>query len=717
MAGTALHSNSWHRVSTLRPRLRSHVHIHRHIYRGQIWYVVQDQSNGEFHRYTPEANMLISLMDGRRTVQQIWDIVCAQLQDDAMPQDEVIRLMSQLHRADVLLTDRAPDVRDLVDRRRRQRMQKIKQYIGNPSALKLPLVDPDRWLDRTMPYMRWVFSWFGFLLWLAVVLVGVMQASMHWAEFTHNIWDQVFSTGNVILLALVYPVVKAIHELGHAYAIKARGGEVHEIGLMFLLMVPIPYVDASASAAFPERRWRMLVGAAGIMVELFLAALAMIAWTQMDPGPARSVAYSVILICSVSTVLMNGNPLLRYDGYYVLSDAIEIPNLGQRANTYIGYLFKRYVLMLATTEPPRATPGERVWFCLYAVLSFCYRMFIMALATLIIMKQFFFFGVLMAMWLAVSSILMPMWRAFRQLFTDTQIQARRGRSYFITALCTVLVVGVIGWLPLPDSTNTEGVVWMPPSAQLRAPVNGFVDRMVVEEGAWVTPGTPLLSLDNQEQTRRLAMLAAQADEYQARYVQAYARNRVQAEIMRHQWASLRTEQGVVNTLVQAQDVHSTQTGRFIPAHPGDMVGRYVQRGEMLGYVLTEAEYVRVVVPQSSLDRIHRSNRGVRVRLAQDSGREFYAHIAREVPSATDELPSMALSLQGGGLIGVDPRKSADGAAKSAENLFVMDLALPPDALPAYLGGRVFVKFEHAPRPMAAQFYDVVRQMLLHQFHI
>ena len=180
---------------------------------------MQDQSNGEFHRYTPEANLLISLMDGRRSVQQIWEIACAQLDDDAMPQDEVIRLMSQLHRADVLMTDRAPDVRDLV-RRRRQRAQKIKQYAGNPSALKLPLLDPDRWLSAALPYYRWLFTWVGGLLWLAVVLYGAALGAMHWKALTHNVWDQVFSAGNVLAMALVYPLVKAVHELGHACAVK-----------------------------------------------------------------------------------------------------------------------------------------------------------------------------------------------------------------------------------------------------------------------------------------------------------------------------------------------------------------------------------------------------------------------------------------------------------------------------------------------------------------
>lgn len=717
MAVTALYSSSWHRVSALRPRLRSHIHIHRHVYRGEVWYVMQDQSNGEFHRYTPEANLLISLMDGRRSVQEIWEIACTQLDDDAMPQDEVIRLMAQLHRADVLVTDRAPDVRDLVQRRRRQRVQKIKQYIGNPSALKVPLVDPDRWLTRNLACYRWIFGWAGLLLWLAVVVYGASLGAMNWQPLTHNVWDQVFSAGNVLAMALVYPVVKAIHELGHACAVKARGGEVHEIGLMFLLLVPIPYVDASAAAGFADKRWRMLVGAAGILVELFLAALAMIAWTQLEPGLWRSVAYNVIILCGVSTLFMNGNPLLRYDGYYVLSDAIEIPNLGQRANAWLGYLFKRYVLQLASVEAPRATRGEQWWLVSYALLSFFYRMFIMFLAIFLVAGQFFFIGVLLACWALLNTIVMPLWRLIRQLFTDPHIQSRRARSYAITAVCVLALVAVVGAVPLPSSTDTEGVVWVPPSAQVRAPVAGFVRERQARDDAPLSGGAPVLRLENDELIRRNAMLAAQVDEYQARYVQAYAQNQVQAAIMRHQWQSLQTEHKAIQQQVEAQQVRSPHAGRYVPAQPEDNTGRYVQRGELLGYVLTDAETVRVVVPQSSLERIHQSLDGVRVRLVQDSGHEYRARISREVPAATDELPSLALSLQGGGSIGVDPRKSQEGRAKSAENLFVMDLALPEEAPRAYLGARVYVKFDHAPRPLAMQAYDALRQLLLRQLRI
>ena len=157
---------------------------------------------------------------------------------------------------------------------------------------------------------------------------------------------------NVFLLWLVYPVIKTIHEFSHAYTVKHWGGEVHEMGVMFLVFVPIPYMDASSSAAFNARYKRVMVGAAGILAELLLAATAMIVWANVEPGVVRAVAFNVMIIAGVSTILFNGNPLLRFDAYYVLSDLIEIPNLAMRSNNYIIYLLQKYLLNLEGAQNP-----------------------------------------------------------------------------------------------------------------------------------------------------------------------------------------------------------------------------------------------------------------------------------------------------------------------------------------------------------------------------
>ncbi|NIO11783.1 MAG: peptidase M50, partial [Deltaproteobacteria bacterium] len=132
-----------------------------------------------------------------------------------------------------------------------------------------------------------------------------------------NITDRILAPKNLLILWLTFPFLKAFHEFGHGFAVKVKGGEVHEMGIMLLVFTPIPYVDASAASAFRERRERVIVGAAGMMVELFIAALALFVWINIEPGPIRSLAYNVIFIAGVSSILFNGNPLLRYDAYYI----------------------------------------------------------------------------------------------------------------------------------------------------------------------------------------------------------------------------------------------------------------------------------------------------------------------------------------------------------------------------------------------------------------
>ena len=339
----ALFSPSWYRVANLKPRIRAHTQIHRHEYRGKIWFLLQDHAANRSHRFTPAAHYFIGLMDGSRTVQEIWEATCAHLGDEAPTQEEIIRLLGQLHSADALLSDVTPDSLEVFRRYQQHQRMQWKRRLWTPLALRFPIFDPDRFLQRTMKYVAPLFSWFGIILWLIVVGTGVVLAAIHWTDLTKDVLDRILAPRNLLLLWLVYPFVKAMHEFGHAYATKKWGGEVHEIGIMLLVLTPVPYVDASSSLGFRSKYKRMLVGAIGILTELFIGALALLIWLNIEPGGIRSVCYNIMLICGVSTVFFNGNPLLRFDGYYVFNDLIEVPNLGTRANKYMGYLVQKYV--------------------------------------------------------------------------------------------------------------------------------------------------------------------------------------------------------------------------------------------------------------------------------------------------------------------------------------------------------------------------------------
>ena len=198
----SLFSRSWYRVAGLKPRLRSHAEIHRHDYRDEVWYVLEDTSSGRCHRFSTAAHYLIGLMDGERTVQQIWDAAVVRLGDDAPTQDETIRLLGQMHAADVLLCDLPPDSREIFERRERQDRQQLFQRLAQPLAVRIPLFDPDRFLTRWMPLVRPLFSWFGLVLWLGVVLVGAVLAASHWSELTHNMGDRVLAAHNLARLRL-----------------------------------------------------------------------------------------------------------------------------------------------------------------------------------------------------------------------------------------------------------------------------------------------------------------------------------------------------------------------------------------------------------------------------------------------------------------------------------------------------------------------------------
>ena len=222
----SLYSNYWYRVADIKPTLRSHVLLNRHIYREQSWYVLQDPSTGRQHRFNKNAYTIIGMMDGKRTIQQIWDAANSALGDQAPTQDEVIRLLGQLHFTDVLQSDISPDMLEILDRRGKRRGSQWKQRLMNPFALRFPLVDPDDFLVKWMSLVKPFLSWAGVLLWLLVVGSALVLAVLNWPELTNNMADRILTPKNLLLLWLVYPVVKLMHELGHAFTTRIWGGEV-----------------------------------------------------------------------------------------------------------------------------------------------------------------------------------------------------------------------------------------------------------------------------------------------------------------------------------------------------------------------------------------------------------------------------------------------------------------------------------------------------------
>jgi putative peptide zinc metalloprotease protein len=714
--GGALFSPSWYRVAQIKPRIRSHARFQRHFYRNQLWYVLQDPATGRCHRLTPAAYHLIGLMDGQRALDQIWEAALNELGDDGPTQDETIRLLSLLHSADVLRCDVSPDTLELLRRRRRQEQAEWWRRYASPLSFRVPLTDPDAFLERSLPWVQPLFTRAFGLLCLGLIGAAAILAASNWNAITADATRQLLEPRNLLLLWLVYPIVKAAHELGHAYATKVWGGEVHEMGVLFLVLMPVPFVDASMAAAFPQKRRRMLVGAAGMLVELCLASLALFVWLGVEPGLVRSIAYNVMWIGGASTLLFNGNPLIKFDGYYVLSDAIEIPNLAARSSQYLGYLVQRHVFGQEEVRYPVTAEGEAKWFIGYGVASYVYRLFIMVGIALFISQKFFVLGIALAIFSVVMQLVVPAVRAIAFVLASPRLAEVRRRAIASTAGTALAVLVSVLLVPLPLFTRAQGVVWPPEGTHVRARADGFVLRFLAPPGAEVSPGQPLILTRDPDLETEVEVLEARLNELRAQQHAERHTDLVRAQMTQDEIDSVEAELTQARARVGDVVLRSPAQGTFVVPQATDLAGSFFEQGDLIGYVVGPSiETARVLLSQADVALVRERTRSVEVRLASNPGRTLRSAVQREVPAASNQLPSAALGSMGGGALAVDP-SDPDGL-RSLDPLFQLDVALPEVALSRQIGERVHVRFYHGSEPLGPRIYRAVRRLFLRELGV
>jgi len=709
-------SSKWYRVASLRLRLQPSARIHPQSFRGETWHVLQDPQSGRFHRLSVGANLLLCLLDGSRTVEEAWELVGRRLGADQPTQDETIRLLAQLHAADLLLGETPPDIEELARRGGRDRRRRLLAQLRSPLAIKVPIFDPDRLLSATIGLTGPLFTHTGFAAWLAFVTIGIVLAGLHWGALTADIVDHALAPSNMVMALFVFPVVKGLHELGHGWAVKRWGGSVHETGIMLLVLFPVPYVDASDAGCFRNKWQRAIVGAAGVMVELAVASFALVFWVMAENGAARALAFNIVLVAGVSTLFFNGNPLMRLDGYYVLSDLIEIPNLAQRSGLYLIYLVKRYVFGLRDAVSPVTARGERAWFVGYALASFVYRATVTLAIALFLAAKMFLFGVALALWAASGFLVRPIVNGIIYVLASPELALHRRRA--ITLSCIALIVATAGLLliPLPFATAAEGVLWIPEGGVVRPETSGVVSRLLAEEGSQVLPGAQLFALDDPGLIARVAVLEAEVREIQLRLDAVRMTDRVSADMYReqldHSQAALALERMRSKQLI----VSSAIAGRFVAPNAEGLPGRYVKRGAVLGYVVPDgATTVRVLIDQDDADLVRRRTERVAMRFLEQPLVVHEARMKTEVPAALDRLPSEILGASAGGPWVVDPTDAEH--RRLLRKAFLFEVTMDSPAPGGTIGGRVMVRFDHGTETLGASMARWLRQLFLRRLNV
>lgn len=730
-------SESWYRVAALRPRLRATLQVHRQHYRGQMWYVIQDASSNQFFRINGAAYQFVGMLDGDRTVSDVWAACNEQLGDSAPTQPEAIQLLGQLYTANLLASEMPGDAQSLLNRYRKRRMREVQGYLMNLLFMRIPLIDPDAFLSRWVGVFGAVFSKLGLVFWLLLLAMGAHALTGYWDKLADRA-NGILDTGNLPFLYGAFIFTKIFHEFGHAFACKkfglrAGGGEVHAMGVMMLVFTPMPYVDASSAWAFRRKWHRVIVGAAGMMVELAIAALAAFVWvatyTGKSPTALNAVAFNVMFICSVSTLIFNGNPLLRFDGYYILSDLIEIPNLSQRANQYLCYLVKRYAWRVKLLRNPANSTGEKVWFVLFGLTSNVYRIFVSARILLFVADKIFLVGAIMAASAIVAWVFRPVGKFLRYLASNNELSRVRlwaSASSAIFFLGIVAAVGVIHW---PDRYRVEGVVKPFAESDVIPRSEGHLVRILVPNGQAVHKGDALVELENREllsqveqlQSRR-KVLVAQIDSAQAKIGRAGAERETAAGIAAIAVDIKAIDKALADAERQSADltVRAKIDGVWIAPHLSNRLGEFIARDTQLGRVADLGHLIMVATAKQEVP-VQNALEAVEARLWNrpdlNDGQPIHGRIISRKVGGERTLPSPALGIGAGGQMPTSPedRRGTQAAENFAE--VRIEPALPTGADWFRDGQRVVIRFDMPPTPLAQQWYLELRKLVQRRFHL
>jgi putative peptide zinc metalloprotease protein len=708
-------SESWHRVADQRLTLRPDVRVRRQFFRGELWYVLEDPLTNQFFRLPARAWAFVARLRPDLTVQQAWE-ACVRAQPDTAPgQEETIQLLARLHQANLLQSDQPPDSARLFERQRqRERRQWQARLLGIMFA-RIPLWDPDRFLQRVLPLMRWFLGPAGWCLWVATVGWAVKVAVDHAPELMRQT-DRILAPDNWLLLYVGFALLKLLHELGHALVCRHLGGEVHTLGIMFLIFTPVPYVDVTSAWGFRERAHRIWVGLAGMWVELFVAALMTFVWAGTAPGTVHSLAFNMMFVASVSTILFNANPLMRFDGYFILSDLLDIPNLYTRANQMLGYVVERFAFGCTTAVSPARSRREAVWLLLYAVCGHVYRVVVFAGILLFVGKRFLLLGVLMAVACLIGWVVAPLVRAVAYLAASPRLERCRLRAWTVSGAALAGVFLVLGGVPLPHHFRAEGVLRSDRYTLLAAPTEGRLVEILAPPGRNVQAGDPLLRLENPELEWERQLARAQWEETVARERRALHDATADLRPLAARRAALEKRIREIEAEQALQLVRAPHAGRWVAPELDQAVGRWIPRGTTLGLVLSEENFLfeAAVTQREAAWLFAQPLRAAEVRFRGQAGTPLTVTAQRVVPAEHRQLPSPALGWRGGGKIPValdDP-----SGRRAAEPFFLVRAELARDPAVTLLHGRSGqIRYTLPPEPLLRQWGRRLHQLLQREY--
>ncbi len=710
-------SESWYRIANQQICLRTGVNVSRQNYRGERWMVLEDPFSNQFFRMRPEAYDFIARLRPDRTVDEAWRECLDRHPDTAPGQQAVIQLLAQLYHANLLQYNIAADSAQLFDRFQKRRQRETRAKLLSIMFMRIPLLDPDRFLVRTLPFVGRFIGWFGAALWLGVVGMALKIAVDNFTELQEQS-QSILSPDNLFLLYLGMVIGKTLHEFGHAYFCRKYGGEVHRMGVMLLVFTPIPFVDATSSWGFRNRWQRILVSSAGMIVEVFVAAIATFVWARTGPGTLHNLAYNMMFVASVSTLLFNINPLLRFDGYYILSDLLEIPNLHQRTARHLKHLIEHFAFGVKRSESPARSRREAFWLTVFGILSNIYKVVVFTGILLFVADRWLLAGLIMAALCVVSWVIAPVVKLVNYLASSPKLERCRPRAILVCLAFFSLVILFLQFVPFRSHFRAPGAL---EARRYAAVVNNAPGRLVeilAKPGGAITEGQALFRLENRELKLAEEEAGARLREIDARIRLSRRRDIASVKPLLSSRESAEKELERIRAELDALTVKARQDGIWVAPGVRAYVGRWLVRGTSIGLLIDPESFeFAATVSQTDVNKLFDGPfKGAEVRLTGQANLTLTVTEARVIPADQHVLPTPALGWAGGGEMQTDVRDPE--GSRTVEPFFIVMGKAPASEGMAMLHGRTGkIRFYTGHEPLLPRFYRRFRQMIQKRYQL
>jgi len=514
--------------SSARPlsiRRRPDLIARRQHYLGRSYWIVKDPVGLNYFRFQEEEYALLNWLDGNVSLDELKDRFEEEFPPEKITLEELQQFLGMLHRSGLVIAAVGGQGKQLLKRRRERRRKEFLGALANVLCIRFKGFDPERFLNWLYPLVSWFYTR---IVVSACILLGISALTLVTVQFhvfTSRLpaFHEFFSFDNALLLSVTLGITKVLHELGHGLMCKHFGGECHEMGVMVLVLTPCLYCNVSDSWLLPNKWHRAAIGAGGMYVELVLASVATWIWWYSEPGLLNNLCLNTMFVCSVSTLIFNANPLLRYDGYYILSDITEIPNLRQKSTSVLSRKLGDWFLGLEQPDDPFLPERNQIFFALYSVAAAIYQ-WVVVYSILFFLYHVFKpyrlekIGQLIALASLWGLVVMPLYQLGKFFYVPGRLEKVKKVRMFASLSAVIAIVLAVFLVPLPHTVIATMEI-QPRGADpvyVNANKGACLVQLCVTAGQAVGKGQPLAVLENKDLDLEIAKLVAKEEEYKVK---------------------------------------------------------------------------------------------------------------------------------------------------------------------------------------------------------